>query len=178
MLGHFGFIRCIRSFHDLPLWAKVLVAPAACLTAGIAVAVSIWLGAAETEGRLAEVANNALPTAAARARLLDGVDTIQTKAMRALVWQQAGVAQATIDALVKDIGNELNTLRTAAAAMVAGRTESDTDLPRLKSIAASRRNMPGNSEMRLTWLRIRRLQSGCSAAPMRRSRRCAATSPA
>jgi methyl-accepting chemotaxis protein len=133
MSRRFGFV---RSFHDLPLWAKVLVAPAACLTAGIAVAVSIWLGATETEGRLAEVANNALPTAAASARLLDGVDTIQAKAMRALVWQQAGVAEATIDALVKDIGSELNTLRTGAAGMVAGHAEDDADLPRLKSIAA------------------------------------------
>ena len=133
MPRHFGFI---RSFHDLPLWAKVLIAPVAALAAGLAISVSIWRGATETEGRLAEVADNALPTAAASAQLLDGVDTIQAKAMRALVWQQAGVAEATIDGLVKDIANELNVLRTGAAAMVAGRAESDPDLPRLKSIAA------------------------------------------
>jgi hypothetical protein len=60
-------LRGVRSFHDLPLWAKVLIAPAACLTAGAAVAASIWLGATETEGRLADVANNALQTAVARA---------------------------------------------------------------------------------------------------------------
>jgi methyl-accepting chemotaxis protein len=130
---HFGFI---RSFHDLPLWAKVLIAPVAALAAGLAISVSIWWGATETEGRLAEVADNALPTAAASAQLLDGVDTIQAKAMRALVWQQAGVAEATIDGLVKDIANELNVLRTGAAAMVAGRAKSDPDLPRLKLIAA------------------------------------------
>jgi methyl-accepting chemotaxis protein len=136
MFRHFAFVHRLRSFHDLPLWAKVLVAPAACLAAGIAIAVSIWLGATEIEGRLADVANSALPTAAASARLLDRVDTIQAKAMRALVWQQAGVAEATVDALVKDIGGELNTLRTDATGMVAGRIEGDADLPRLKAIAA------------------------------------------
>jgi hypothetical protein len=100
-------LRGVRSFHDLPLWAKVLIAPAACLTAGAAVAASIWLGATETEGRLADVASNAFPTAAASAQLLDAVDTIQVTAMRAMVWQQAGVPQATIDGLVKDVGREL-----------------------------------------------------------------------
>ena len=43
------------------------------------------------KARLADVANNALPTAAASAQLLDAVDTIQVTAMRARVWQQAGV---------------------------------------------------------------------------------------
>src|ERR1700761_2698777 len=100
MLRSFGMLRRLRSFHDLPLWAKVLIAPAACLASGVAVAASIWLGANETEGRLADVANNALPTAAASARLLDTVDTIQATAMRAVVWQQAGVPEATIDTLV------------------------------------------------------------------------------
>ena len=85
---------------------------------------------------MAEVADKALPTAAASAQLLDAVDTIQAKAMRAMVWQQAGVAEATIDALVKDIGRELNALRAGTAAMVAGRGEGDADLPRLKAIAA------------------------------------------
>ena len=37
------------------------------------------------------VADKALPTAAASAQLLDAVDTIQATAMRAMVWQQAGV---------------------------------------------------------------------------------------
>jgi methyl-accepting chemotaxis protein len=136
MPRRFGFNRRIRSFHDLPLWAKVLVAPVAALAAGLAIAVSIWFGATEIEGRLADVADKALPTAAASAQLLDDVDTVQAKAMRALVWQQAGVAEATIDGLVRDIANELNALRTNAAAMAAGRTEGDTDLPRLRSIAA------------------------------------------
>ena len=45
----------MRSFRDLPLWVKVLVAPAACLTTGAIVAASIWLGAMQTEARLAEV---------------------------------------------------------------------------------------------------------------------------
>ena len=125
----------IRSFHDLPLWAKVLLAPAACVVAGVAVAVSIWLGAVETEGRLAEVAGRALPTAAASVQLLDDLDTIQTKAMRAMVWQEAGVAPATIDSLVADIGRAMTALRGTAAAMVAARAEGDADLPRLRSIA-------------------------------------------
>jgi hypothetical protein len=34
MFRRFGLIRNIRSFHDLPLWAKVLVAPAAGIAAG------------------------------------------------------------------------------------------------------------------------------------------------
>ena len=49
----------------------------------LAIAASIWLGATQTEIRLAEVADKALPTAAASARLLDAVDTIQAMAMRA-----------------------------------------------------------------------------------------------
>jgi methyl-accepting chemotaxis protein len=125
----------VRSFHDLPLWAKVLVAPAACLTAGAAVAASIWLGATATEGRLADVANNALPTAAASARLLDAVDTIQVTAMRAMVWQQAGVPETRIDGLVKDVGRELGVLRTSAQEMIARRAANSPDLPRLKVIA-------------------------------------------
>jgi methyl-accepting chemotaxis protein len=125
----------VRSFHDLPLWAKVLVAPAACLTAGAAVAASIWLGATATEGRLADVANNALPTAAASARLLDAVDTIQVTAMRATVWQQAGVPETRIDGLVKDVGRELGVLRTSAQEMIARRAANSPDLPRLKVIA-------------------------------------------
>jgi methyl-accepting chemotaxis protein len=125
----------VRSFHDLPLWAKVLVAPAACLTAGAAVAASIWLGATATEGRLADVANNALPTAAASARLLDAVDTIQVTAMRAMVWQQAGVPETRIGGLVKDVGRELGVLRTSAQEMIARRAANSPDLPRLKVIA-------------------------------------------
>jgi methyl-accepting chemotaxis protein len=125
----------IRSFHDLSLWVKVLVAPAVCLSTGAVIAASIWLGSTETEGKLAEVANSALPTAAASARLLDDIDTIEAKAMRALVWQQAGVAEATIDALVADVGRGLTALRTDTAGMVAARADGDTDLPRLKAIA-------------------------------------------
>jgi methyl-accepting chemotaxis protein len=128
-------LRDVRSFHDLPLWAKVLIAPGACLIAGAAVAASIWLGAAETEGRLAEVANTALPTAAASARLLDTVDTIQVTAMRAMVWQQAGVPETTIDGLVKDVGRGLSTLRASAQQMIAQQAASSPDLPRLRAIA-------------------------------------------
>ena len=36
--------------------------------------------------------------------------------MRAMVWQQAGVPEATIDALVKDVGRGLSALRASAAA--------------------------------------------------------------
>jgi methyl-accepting chemotaxis protein len=125
----------VRSFHDLPLWVKALLAPAACLVASVAVVASIWLGANETEVRLAEVANTALPTAAASAALLDQVDRIHVMAMRALVWQQAGVPQASIDALSTDIGHGLDALRTSTTGMVAGRSEGDADLPRLKQIA-------------------------------------------
>ncbi len=56
--------------------------------------------------------------------------------MRAMVWQLAGVPEATIDALGKDIERELNVLRAGAAAMVACRSEGDPDMPRLKAIAA------------------------------------------
>jgi methyl-accepting chemotaxis protein len=124
-----------RSFHDLPLWAKVLIGPAAGIVSGVAVAASIWLGATETEGRLADVADNALPTAAASAQLLDVVDTIEATAMRAMVWQLAGVPEATIDALGQDVVRESNALRAGAAAMVAHRSDGDVDMPRLKSIA-------------------------------------------
>jgi methyl-accepting chemotaxis protein len=127
-------LRGVRSFHDLPLWAKVLIAPAACLTAGAAVAASIWLGATETEGRLADVASNAFPTAAASAQLLDAVDTIQVTAMRAMVWQQAGVPQATIDGLVKDVGRELIGQSASVHEMIARRAGNNADLPRLKII--------------------------------------------
>jgi methyl-accepting chemotaxis protein len=126
----------IRSFHDLPLWVKALVAPMACLAASVAVVASIWLGTAETEVRLAAVANEALPTAAASAALLDSVDMVHVMAMRALVWQQAGVPQATIDALGTDIAHGLDSLRTSTASMAAGRAENDVDLPRLRQIAA------------------------------------------
>ena len=129
-------LRGVRSFHDLPLWAKVLIAPAACLAAGAAVAASIWLGATKTEGRLADVANNALPTAAASAQLLDTVDTVQVTAMRAMVWQQAGVPETTVDPLVKDVGRELSALRASAQEMIARRTANNPDLPRLRAIAA------------------------------------------
>jgi methyl-accepting chemotaxis protein len=130
-----GFARRARSFHDLPLWAKVLIAPSACIVAVVAIAASIWLGANETESRLAAVADIALPTAAASARLLDAVDTIQSSAMRAMVWQQANVPEATIDALIKDVGRKSTDLRTSTAEMIVGRAASDPDLPRLKSIA-------------------------------------------
>jgi methyl-accepting chemotaxis protein len=126
----------IRSFHDLPLWVKALLAPAACLTAGVAVVASIWLGTTETELRLAEVTNVALPTAEAGAALLDQIDRIHVMAMRALVWQQAGVAQDKLDALGSDIGHGLDTLRASTTGMVAGRGETDPDLPRLRQIAA------------------------------------------
>ena len=98
-------------------------------------AASIWLGATETEGRLADVASNALPTAAASAQLLDAVDTIQVTAMRAMVWQQAGVPETAIDGLVKDVGRELAALRASAQEMIGRRAGSNPDLPRLKVIA-------------------------------------------
>jgi methyl-accepting chemotaxis protein len=135
----FRFVRVIgriRSFHDLPLWAKALLAPAACLTAGIAIIASIWLGTTETEVRLAAVANSALPTAAASAVLLDQVDKIHVMAMRALIWQQAGVPQATVDALSGEIGKGLESLHASTAGMIAGRPGGDPDLPRLAQIAS------------------------------------------
>ena len=134
------FLRGVPSFHDLPLWAKVLIAPAACLTAGAAVAASIWLGATETEGRLVEVANNALPTAAASAQLLDAVDTIQVTAMRAMVWQQAGVPETAIDGLVKNVGRELTALRASAQQMIGRRASGQ---PRSAAAQGDRRQVGG-----------------------------------
>ncbi len=135
MPRRFGCFSRVPSFHDLPLWAKVLVVPAACLVASVAAAASIWLAATETEGRLAEIANRGLPTAAASAQLLDSVDTVQAMAMRAMVWQQAGVPQATVDSLSKDVERALAKLRASAAGMATGLVESDADLPRLTAIA-------------------------------------------
>ena len=135
MLRLSGFVSHLGSFHDLPLWAKVLIAPVACIIAGIAVAASIWLGTTETDGRLAQVADRALPATAASARLLDTLDTVQTMAMRALVWQQAGLPQATIDTLLKTIDGELVAMRADTVAVTAGRSETDADLPQLKAIA-------------------------------------------
>ena len=129
-----GFAR-IRSFHDLPLWAKTLLAPAACLTASVAVIASIWLGSSATEVRLAEVANVALPTASASAVLLDQIDKIYVMAMRALVWQQAGVAQATVDALGADVSHDLDALRASTAAMAASEREGQADLAKFRQIA-------------------------------------------
>ena len=135
MPRRFGCFSRVPSFHDLPLWAKVLVVPAACLVASVAAAASIWLAATETEGRLAEIANRGLPTAAASAQLLDSVDTVQAMAMRAMVWQQAGVPQATVDSLSKDVERALAKLRASAAGMATGLAEGDADLPLLTAIA-------------------------------------------
>ena len=55
--------------------------------------------------------------------------------MRAMVWQQAGVAEATMDGLVKDVARELAALRASAPAWSPAALESDADLPRLKAIA-------------------------------------------
>ncbi len=129
-------MRGIRSFRDLPLWAKVLISPGVCLVAGCAVLTAIWLGATATEDGLAEVANRALPAAVASARLLDEIDTIEATAMRALVWQQAGVPDATIDGLNKDVTAKLKMLRAETDSMVAARGETDADMPRLRAIAA------------------------------------------
>ena len=126
----------VRSFRDLPLWMKVLVAPAACLTTGAIVAASIWLGAMQTEARLAEAMDVALPSTSASAKLSEEVDTIQTKAMRALVWQQAGVQDAAIDTLVTEVRQELKVLNGDIAAMASGRTEENADQTRLRSITA------------------------------------------
>ena len=126
----------------------------------------IWLGATETEGKLAEVANSALPTAAVSAQLLDDVDTIEAKAMRALVWQQAGVAAATIDALVADIGRGLTTLRSNTAGMVVARANGDTDLPRLKAIADRSAGYAKQLGDALDLVEIRPSPSACSAARM------------
>src|ERR1700722_838392 len=129
-------MRGIRAFRDLPLWAKVLIGPAVCLATGCAVLTAIWLGASATEDRLAGVAHRALPAAVASARLLDEVDTIEATAMRAMVWQQAGVPDATIDGLNKDVTARLRALREDSAAIVAARSEADADMPRLRAIAA------------------------------------------
>ena len=126
----------IRSFYDLPLWAKALLAPAACLAACIVIVASVWLGTTETESRLAGVANVALPAAASSAVLLDQVDRVHVMAMRALVWQQAGVQAATIDALTNDIGLGLETLRASTAATMSGRSDADADLALVGQIAA------------------------------------------
>lgn len=126
----------IRSFHDLPLSAKTLLAPAACLAAGVVVVASVWLGATSTESQLADVADKALPTASASATLLDEVDKINVLAMRALVWQQAGVPQATIDGLGRDVGQGLDRLRVSTTALAASRGNADADRPLLAQIAA------------------------------------------
>ena len=173
-----GLLGRVLAFHDLPLWAKVLVAPVVCFMAGFAVAASVWLGASEADSRLAEVADRALPTAAASAQMLDAIDTIEARSVRAMVWQQAGVAAATIDALVKEIGEESKALRASTAAMVAQRSPNDVDLPRIKRLPPSRRSMANCLPMHSTSLAIPRSRSAISAAPTGRSSRCAATYPA
>lgn len=175
MLRLSGVVRHLGWFHDLPLWAKVLVAPAACLIAGVAVAASIWLGTAETEGRLAQVAERALPTTAASAQLLDTLDTIQTMAMRALVWQQAGLPQATIDALQKTIDRELNAMHASTTAMTAGRSDSEADLPQLKAIAAKATIYAKQLADALDLVGDPAIAVGYFRVPTRHSRHCAAT---
>ncbi len=123
------------SFHDLPLWTKVLIVPLAGIASGVLIAASIWLAATETESTLAQVANQALPTTAASARLLDAVDTVHSMAMRAVIWQQAGLPQATMDTLSQDIARDAQALRVNAAAMAAEHA-GDADASQLKSIAA------------------------------------------
>jgi methyl-accepting chemotaxis protein len=56
--------------------------------------------------------------------------------MRALVWQQAGVPEATIDALGTDITHGLDALRAATSGMAAARHDGDAEMPRLKQVAA------------------------------------------
>jgi methyl-accepting chemotaxis protein len=132
-----------RSFHDLPLWVKVLITPAAGLVAGLAVAVAVWLGASETETRLATAVEQSLPRVAASTRLLDVADQIQVTAMRAMVLQQAGMPQATIAALTKDIQAGLARLQDGTAALVESRGQGDRDLPRLQSVAAAANDYAG-----------------------------------
>src|ERR1044071_5801622 len=117
----------ILRFRDLPLWAKVLIAPAVGVLAGLVLGVSVWFWVVETEGRLAAVADTVLPTAAASAALLDTVDKVQTMAMRATVWQQAGVPEANIDALSREINQALGSLQKAAAEMVGGHSQRDAE---------------------------------------------------
>ena len=162
----------MRSFHDLPL-VKACSSLLARVTAGAAVAASIWLGATETEGRLAEVANNALPTAAASAQLLNAVDTIQVTAMRAMVWQQAGVPETAVEGLVKDVGSALTALRASSQDMIARRAGNNPDPPRLKVRIAAGRSAQHAQQLghALTCLEIQRSRWAISAAAMRRSRR-------
>ena len=61
-----------------------------------------------------------MPSASASAKLNEEVDTIQTKAMRALVGQQAGVQDATIEALVTEVRQELKALNGNIVAMDRG----------------------------------------------------------
>jgi hypothetical protein len=90
----------------------------------------------QTEARLAEVMDVALPSASASAKLNEEVDTIQTKAMRALVWQQAGVQDAAIDAVVTEVRQELKALNGNIGAMARGHADGVTDQTRLKTIIA------------------------------------------
>ena len=124
------------SFRNLPLWAKVLIAPAASLAAGIAVAVSVWLGTTATESRLAAVADRQLPEVAASARLLDAVDKIQ--AWRCARWSCSRPACLRRRSTRWTGTSRANSarLQTDTAAMLTGRSEADADLPRMKSIAA------------------------------------------
>ncbi|MDR3539013.1 MAG: HAMP domain-containing methyl-accepting chemotaxis protein [Acetobacteraceae bacterium] len=131
-MARFG--RLARLFRDLPLSAKVLIAPAACCVAGLAVAVSIWFGASQSDVTLAEIADKALPTAAASLALLESVDHVQALAMRTIVWQEAGVPDAQVATLGQDVLRAAASLHAAAVAMIAGRRSTDTALPRLRAI--------------------------------------------
>ena len=125
-----------RAFHDLPLRVKVVIAPAVCLAAGLAVAVAIWSGATETEHRLALVVHQALPTTAASTQLLDITDRIQTAAMRAVVWQQANVERAMIDRLAQTVLADLKAQRELVVQMRDRAGANDGDRARLKAIEA------------------------------------------
>jgi methyl-accepting chemotaxis protein len=126
-----------RRFHDLPLWAKVLIAPMAGLLSGVAVAVAVWLGASETETRLATAVEQNLPRVTASTHLLDVADQIQVTAMRVMVLQQAGMPQATIAALTKDIQARLAQLQNGTADLVRSRGLADADAARLQPVAAA-----------------------------------------
>jgi hypothetical protein len=77
----------------------------------------MWLAATDTESKLSEVASTALPIASASAKLLDEVDIVQTKSMRAIVWHASS-----------GVGRQAETLSTEVdrflAATSAGATRT------------------------------------------------------
>jgi methyl-accepting chemotaxis protein len=126
----------IRSFADVPLAGKMIVAPLMCLLGAMLVSMLAYQGMTELGRSLNDISAHTLPKGEAAQALNNDLTSIQVRVFRALSWVSAGMPDAKVEGLTGEISADLTRLVKRPEEMLAALALSDKEREQINVIAA------------------------------------------